>query len=227
LYDLVTLRRIRDGCGKLQCMGNFLIGLLGAFPDCVTSVVYLQAWWSPDLLGPQTVKNLMLTMLIEVFVVLAAGIYGGIAARSEESIQRRLVSFVALTAVLLLFVAGFSRAFGDSWWPVYVFFWLFASRCLLLWMHPRQPRDNAYRSSMLCLGSLGAYALGVTVTAYLPLPELGLTPDFVASMQLSGQGTWIKYPQTVLAFGLIYFAMIAWLKFKLGRSRLPPPSTSG
>ena len=208
-------------------MGNFLIGLLGALPDCVTSLIYLQAWRSPDLLGPTTVKNLMLAMLLEVFVVLAAGVYGGSAARADQSTTRRLLTFIAVTLVLLLFVAGFALAFSDSWWPVYAFLWLFGSRCLLLWLHPGQPRDNAFRSTMLCLGSLGAFILGAIITTYIPWPELGVTPEFVASMQLSGEGVWIRSPQTVLVFGVLYFALIAALKFKLGRSRRALPTSAG
>ena len=74
-------------------MGNLFLSLLAGVPDALTAYVYLTAWVSPEILGPEYVKNLMLVMLIELFTVLAAGTYGGFAARSNEPIGKRLIAF--------------------------------------------------------------------------------------------------------------------------------------
>ena len=63
--------------------------------------------------------------------------------------------------------------------------------------------------------SVAAYVLGVIVTATLPLPALGITPEVIASLQLKGSGEWIARPYTVLAFGTLYFGVQAWAKYAL------------
>jgi hypothetical protein len=41
-------------------------------------------------------------------------------------------------------------------------------------------------------------------------------------MHLSGSGEWIQRPQTVLAFGFVYFAVQAWVKYGLSDADARP-----
>ena len=59
-----------------------------------------------------------------------------------------------------------------------------------------------------------AYIGGVFLTAFVPLPSFGITPEVIANLHLTGSGLWIDKPWTVLAFGTIYFALLAWSKIK-------------
>ena len=59
-----------------------------------------------------------------------------------------------------------------------------------------------------------AYLGGVFATLMLPLPRLGLTGDVVAAADLPGSGEWVDKPHTVVAFGLIYFAVLATGKLR-------------
>ena len=52
----------------------------------------------------------------------------------------------------------------------------------------------------------------MAIAVLLPLPSLGLTREFVHSMKLSGSGDLVEHPETLIAFGLIYFSLQAWLK---------------
>jgi hypothetical protein len=70
--------------------------------------------------------------------------------------------------------------------------------------------------------SAAAYVIGAIATVLLPLPALGITPDFVSSMHLSGSGEWIERPYTVLAFGTLYFGVLAWTKYALAAADAAP-----
>lgn len=52
-------------------------------------------------------------------------------------------------------------------------------------------------------------------TIFVPLPRFGLTPEFVASMHLSGSGLWIDKQQTAIVFGAFYFGALARFGFYL------------
>jgi len=75
--------------------------------------------------------------------------------------------------------------------------------------------------------SVAAYVLGAIITVVLPLPALGMTREFIASMQLTGGGEWNTRPQTVLAFGLLYFSIQAWAKYALSGATAPAGAPPG
>jgi len=184
--------------------------LFAAVPDAITSAIFLTAWIAPTIPGPETVRNLTLTMLIEFIVFHSSAFYAGIVTVSESRIKSTLL-MLALAAFYMMFVAAFAFAF-DSAWPVYAFGWLLLSRFVHLLTHPEQ---GAECMMLLWGASCATYVIGALVTVMLPLPALGMTPDFIASMHLPGSGEWIERPQTVLAFGTFYFAIQAWLKYAL------------
>lgn len=183
--------------------------LLGAAPDAVTCATFLAAWIAPAWLGPEYVANLMPVMLIEFLVMHSGGFYAGLAA-SDLSRARRLGALCGLSAFYALFIVGFALIF-DSAWPLFAFGWLFVSRFMQLW----RPLGGvaAQQLTMQWVASGLTYVVGAIATVSLPLPRLGLTPQFVASMHLTGGGEWVERPYTVLAFGASYFAVQAWIKY--------------
>ena len=183
--------------------------LLGALPDAVTCATFVTAWVAPAWLGPEYVANLMLVMLIEFLVMHSGGFYAGLVA-SDLPRARRLGAFCGLTAFYALFIAGFALVF-DSAWPLFAFGWLFVSRFTQLW----RPLGGvaAQQLTMQWVASGMTYLVGAIATVSLPLPRLGMTPEFVASMHLSGGGAWVERPYTVLAFGALYFAVQGWIKY--------------
>ena len=200
-----------------------LFRLFAATPDAITAAVFLIAWIDPSILGPQYVKDLMLTMLIEFVVMHSSAFYSGLAASSDVPRARRAMTLTGLSAFYLLFVGGMALTFESSW-PLFAFAWLFASRFVHLWMHPVQIEAESRRMSLLWAASALAYVAGAIVTVILPLPELGITPEFRDSMHLTGSGEWIERPYTVLAFGALYFSALAWVKYKLtGPDVVPRP----
>lgn len=185
-------------------------------PAALTSATFLWAWIAPSTLGPQWVKSLILTMLIEFIVMHSSGLYAPIVAigRTRRGTAFRMLG--GLGVVYVLFVAGFAVAFGNLW-PVAAFAWLFLSRFAHVWFH----RDSASESASLIRSwvvSVLAYIGGAFITAVVALPALGLTPEFVASMHLRGGGVWIEHPQRALAFGFAYFAVQAWAQCRIAAS---------
>ena len=194
--------------------------VLAALPDAITATVFLIAWIAPSIPGPEYVKNLMLTMLIEFIVMHSSAFYSGIAADSDDSRLKRTLWLIGLSAFYLAFVAGFALAF-DSTWPLFAFAWLFASRFVQLWVHPAESGAEAGRMMTLWGASAFTYVIGAIATVMLPLPALGITPDFISSMRLPGSGEWIDRPYTVLAFGTLYFGVQAWVKYALSGASDP------
>ena len=193
-------------------MGKLTVRLVGALPDAVTSFIFLVAWIAPTALGPQWVKDLMLTMLIE-FIVMHSGVfYSAIVGGAAGARAQRSLLLIGLTAFYMLFIIGFSVAFKSTW-PIFAFGWLFVSRFATIWIHPQlSARATAAMASQWAASAV-FYLVGVFVTLLLPLPSLGLTREFVASMQLSGSGAWIDHPHIVIAFGALYFGAQSWFKF--------------
>jgi hypothetical protein len=194
--------------------------LFAALPDAITAAVFLIAWVAPTIPGPEYVTNLTLVMLIEFIVMHSSGFYAGIAASGELARGKRALMLTGLTGLYLTFIVAFALAFASTW-PIFAFAWLFASRFIHIWTHPVQSADETARMLQLWAVSVVAYIFGALATVFLPLPRLGMTPQFVASMHLSGSGEWIDRPYTVLAFGLLYFAAQAWAKYALSGDASP------
>ncbi len=192
-------------------MGNLANRVFAALPDAVTSAIFLTAWIAPGVLGPVWVKNLMLTMLIEFIVMHSGAFYANLAAASGSRVRRSL-ALIGFTLFYGVFIAAFSFAFKSTW-PFFAFGWLFVSRFAGLWM-----REDAAKRELMSrawIASVILYLVGVFATIFIPLPPFGLTPEFVASMQLTGKGLWIEKPQTVIVFGVFYFGALARFKFYL------------
>ncbi len=207
-------------------MGSFLSRLFAAMPDALSAGVFVWAWIDPAQIGgPARVKNLMLTMLFEFIVMHSSAIIGSIAISDMPRLQRAL-ALIGLSAAYLLFVLAFAYAFS-SWWPVWVFGWLFLCRFWYLLANPTTGGDAALRMQESWALSGMAYLAGVFLTLFLPLPRLGITPEFVATIDFPANmtGAWIDRPWTVLAFGAFYFGVLAWSK--LSTLRLPASQRAG
>jgi hypothetical protein len=191
--------------------------LFAALPDAITSALFLTAWIAPSIPGPEYVTNLTLIMLIEFIVMHSSAFYAVLAANSGVSRGRRVAMLSGLTVFYFTFITAFALIF-HSIWPVFAFAWLFASRFAHVWAHPVQTSADTQRMMMLWAASGFTYLIGAVLTVLLPLPRLGITPEFVASMHLSGSGEWVERPYTVLAFGAIYFAVQAWAKYAIAGS---------
>ena len=199
-------------------MGNLANRAFAALPDAVTSAIFLIAWIAPQALGPVWVKNLMLTMLIEFIVMHSGAFYFAIASADTSRVMRSFY-LIGLTAFYGGFIAAFALAFKSTW-PFFAFGWLFVSRFASLWTNQNAGRRELMSRTWIV--SLLYYLGGIFATILIPLPQFGLTPEFVASIHLSGRGLWVEKPQTVIVFGAFYFGALARFKFYLIDKAAPP-----
>jgi hypothetical protein len=179
-----------------------------AAPDALTAGLYLLAWIAPATLGPDKVKALLLGMFIEFLVMHSSIAFEGIDGDPKSARATRLWRLAGLTLFYGLFIAGFAWAF-DNFWPVLAFAWLFVCRFFHLLAYPTgsEPAPTSF-----WVATLGTLFVAMAIAVLLPLPSLGLTREFVHSMKLSGSGDLVEHPETLIAFGLIYFSLQAWLK---------------
>jgi hypothetical protein len=183
-------------------------GLLSAFPDFGFAAVFLITWVRPATFGSQTVKWLLVVMLMEFIIIHSSAFMGTVAfARADRS--RRALAILGFGAFYTLFAGAVSLAFR-SWWPITTFWGQTVNR--LLGVIVGQVPD-AERRAFVMRGWGAAvffYVGGCLATVVLPVPRLGITGEVVAAQHIPGSGLWVEHPEKVIAFGVLYFALTAW-----------------
>jgi len=189
-----------------------------AVPDAITSATYLVAWIAPALLGVEIVRNLLVAIVIEFLVLHATALYGVGVQRIGVGVRQRGIVLGAVSLPYALIAVWL--AFGlDMPWVVFSFLWLFTARFAFVLQRPAATAAlEMARTRTLWLVSLGAFVVGIVACNKLPMPTLGLTPAFVATLSLSGHpNPAAQAPQASIAFGFFYFAVLALAKAVLLR----------
>lgn len=220
--DAVAFTASREGALK----GSPAAGVFAAGPDLLLSAVFVYTWFSPMAFDPQMVRRLTAVVLLE-FVVMHSAPLSGMIALSGAARSRKAMALVGLGAFYLMFAGGFALAFG-SLWPVVSFVSLMLNRLLGVLVHAvPQGAYARYLGSVWVIGAV-TYILGVALTAVLPVPPLGVTPEVVAAQQYNMRGLWIDQPHRALAFGAFYFAIVGvWEivgRVWIVRERAPSPA---
>jgi len=186
--------------------------LCAVAPDAATAALYLWTWFDPLHFSDSMVKSLMLVMMME-FLVVHSGAFIGLAVLSDTATRReKTLVILGFGAFYMLFAGAFSLAF-HSWWPALSFIWLLAAKFAMVWLTPLPPEDEVARVKALWALSVAAYLLSVFAGVILPMPQLGITPEVIPKLGLVGSGLWIDHPQTVIASGAIYFALLVWSRW--------------
>jgi hypothetical protein len=189
---------------------SLLPRLIAAVPDAITAGFFLTVWIAPLWLGEGGVRTAMLIMLVEFLVVHASGFLGAIALASTVSRRKRLLALLGFGLFYALFIGAFMLAF-KAWWPAAVFGWLLVGKFARVLT---RVDDHAAQRQMAAWGaSVLFYILGVFLTLFLPLPRLGIDAATIPRLGLVGEGAWIDEPHRVVAFGVVYFAALAWYKW--------------
>lgn len=185
---------------------------VSALPDAITAAAYAIAWFAPLGFGQDTIRNLMLLMLMEFLVVHSGAFIGTTVLSDKLGRGAKSLSILGFGAFYMLFAGAFSLAF-HSWWPALSFLWLLLAKFALVWLAPVPRALEARRMTTQWGISVLFYLMAVFVGVILPLPRFGLGADVVPMLGLGGSGLWIEQPHTVIASGLIYFAASAWSKW--------------
>ena len=194
--------------------------IFAVLPDTITSGTYLCAWIAPTLLGAEAVRNLQTTITIEFLVLHASALYGFTVAKNGQ--WRRWLLLAGLSAVYLLVMVAFARRLQSAW-PVAAFFWLFTARFGYILLHPATAEQDSDRAQWIWLWSVVAFAIASYAGDYLSLPKFGMNDAFVRQLPLPGDAKQAVAPHMMMAFGVAYFALQAYLKFHFSE---PPPVRS-
>jgi len=192
-------------------MHNASTRIYAALPDTITALTFLIAWLAPQWLGPEWVRLLLVAVVVEFLVMHASALYGFGARRPGDWIARRAMWLLVLSGLYLLVVGAICVAIG-SWTPAVSFLWLFSARFAFVLLNPANAAAESQRMQQLWFVSLATYFVGLIATSKLPLPALGLTPDFVASLSVSGAPRPNTHPELTIAFGFFYFIVQAGAK---------------
>jgi hypothetical protein len=187
--------------------------LMIGLPDAITSLWCLWVWIHPLAFGADTVKCVVLMMLMEFILLNATGLFTAIPFMVDFGRGFRLATMLGMCTVYLLLIAGFAMQF-HAIWPYFTFGWLAAAK--LGWI-----ARNRRVSSTEQIWLIGAWA--ITVVAYLgavgigvtqELPRLGITEAILPSLHLpAGGGEWIDQPYKAVASAVFYFAAVALFKW--------------
>ena len=182
---------------------------LAAIPDAITASGFLVLWLSPFAFGAAGVRNAMLVMLVEFILMHAAAALGGIVFKEDVTRAQRLRAIAATSVIYLLFVSVFAMVF-KAWWPFVAFGWLLIGKFMLAFDPARTSAQRRAKMVERWAITAAAYVIGVFITVVLPLPRLGISAEVVPQLGLSGRGLWVEQPHTVIAFGVLYFGLLAW-----------------
>lgn len=193
-----------------------LARIASALPDAISAAFFLVVWLMPLRFGADMVSTAMLVMLIEFITVHASGMLGGVVLDPSQNRGKRLRTLLALSAMYGLFILMFVWVFRQ-WWPLFVFGWLLLGKFSRVLFGAATPDQDAAAQRALWGTSAAAYVLGVLITVMLPMPRLGVVPEVIPQLRLTGSGLWVDEPHRLLAFGFLYFTVLAIAKlFHLG-----------
>ena len=182
--------------------------LLNALPDFGLGLTFIAAWIAPGMFGNEMVSNLLLVMMME-FVILHSSAFMGVVLLSGMKPRKKSISLVGIGLLYSSFVVAFSYVFG-SWWPVIAFWGMIFNRLQGVLMKKPGPVNEKIILAKSWVVGMICYLGFVMVTSIVPLPAFGVTSNMITGVIGNAGGSWVEEPQTVLAFGFLYFCTTAY-----------------
>jgi hypothetical protein len=183
--------------------------LLGAACDTISAFFFLFVWLSPMAFGPEAVRVAFMIMLVEFLLFHATAVLGAQASRGAVGCLP-LVGFGG--AYLLFFVV--TAVSYESLWPLGAYTWLLLAKLFSSTIVSRdRTQDQHWQNGIWVLSFIAWLGLAL-LTAVLPIPQLGMTPDAIEQVEsFAISGSLAEYPQKLVVFGAAYFLLLAWVKF--------------
>jgi hypothetical protein len=101
-----------------------------------------------------------------------------------------------------------------SWTPLWAIGWLLGARVFEIAVAGDATVAVADSRFASWLRHVLLYLALATLTAVVPLPTFGMSTEVVAGLGISGSGTWVEKPQSLVAFGFLYFGLGAWFDLR-------------
>jgi hypothetical protein len=202
---------------RLAAVSAALPAIAALAPRFATAATYLAAWIVPQQIPSGLVKGLFLGMVLE-FLLIHSYVFLNLAAGAAPEAKpgdrlRGALAVLGFGVFYLLMAAAIGWA-TKSFTPLWAIGWLLAARIFEIAVAGDASAAVADSRLISWLRHVLLYILLATLTAVVPLPAFGLSSDVVAGLGLSGSGTWVEKPQSVLAFGFLYFGLGAYLDLR-------------
>jgi hypothetical protein len=192
--------------------GRILDAVLIGLPDAVTGSWCLWVWIHPLALGADTVKAVVLMMLMEFILLNATGFFTAIPFMIGLARSARIAMLLGLCAIYVLLIFAFALPF-HAVWPFFAFGWLALGKLAWVMRNRRVSGDEQLWLIGAWAFSVVAYLGAVGAGVLLDLPRLGITADIVPSLHLPGGGEWVETPHKAVATAVLYFAASAVFKW--------------
>jgi len=98
----------------------------------------------------------------------------------------------------------------EAWWPAVAFGWLCLGKAASLWRRSEAPAEEQAGTKFLWALSALLYVTLIVITAMAPMPRFGIAD---APIQLFGSVNGWENPHRFVAFGFLYFSLLATLKW--------------
>lgn len=195
---------------RLAAVSAALPAIVALAPRFATAATYLAAWIVPQRIPPGLVKGLFLGILLEFLLIHSyafLNVLGGAASGAQPIAKLRGVLVVLGFGALYLLMAAVIGWATHSMTPVWTIVWLLGSRIFEVVVSGEPAGEIAQSRIESWLRHVLLYLFLAILTSVVPLPAFGLTSEVVAGFGLPGSGTWVEKPQSVLAFGCLYFGL--------------------
>ena len=193
---------------KLCSWGTYPVtvgGVISALPDFALATVFLVTWFVPKAFGLDTVNSLLLLMPVE-FITIHSTAFMQKVIYADTNRFLIVLQVILLTLFYSLFLGAISLGF-HVWWPLFSFWALTGKRILSIMMN-RQPRgEKLQQIQRAWIVSTLAYIVLISV-AFLPLPALGLTPENMSGVKMTGSGDLVSHPEHLMFWGLCYYGAL-------------------
>ena len=193
---------------------------IGGLPDAGTAMGCALSWWFPSVLGAAWVKILLVTVLVEFFVIHSGG-FLATAGQLPQTRAGRLTAQLALIAFYALFIVAIALGTG-SHWLLLTFAWLFGSKLVVSWSAGRESRLAIREQLIDWPFAVAAYLIALVCGfVFFETARGGITPQVFEASGLAGAGLFEDKPWAGLAAGTFYFGAMSLYRMRLWRWRAP------
>ncbi|KAB2924103.1 MAG: hypothetical protein F9K22_07240 [Bacteroidetes bacterium] len=193
--------------------------IVSGLPDLMLGITFLVTWIDPYALGDDMVPFLSMVMLLEFIIIHSSGFMTAFALRGGDK-KKTLLIMAGLGAFYMLFAGAFAASF-NSWWPVIAFGGLLLNRMLSVITGQAPEGKETDFAMMQWASNVFFYLMSVFAAIMLPLPELGVTHEQMAHLDMSGE--FVDEPHRMMAWGFLYFTLVSAVEFAMRNTSAAAP----
>ena len=188
--------------------------VFSSVPDFLVGLTFLVTWIDPKALGDDMVASMFQVMLVEFIIIHSAGFMGNVIY-SKYPQSKKLLYLLGFGAFYFVFIGAFALGF-HSWWPVIAFGGLLLNRMLSVITGQAETGKEQELVKQMWGVNVVCYLVSVFAAILIPFPELGVSPNDLSHLDMSGD--FVDQPHKMMAWGFMYFMLVGWYELKIGKT---------